>query len=276
MKMVFVGAGSMAEAMIQGIVQAPRLKHLDVWVTNHSDSQRLAYMKKNYNVETSYDRKNIFAHADIIVLAMKPKDAAEAMLQLREYLNKELLVISILAGLSLELINGMLGEKIAVARAMPNTSATIQESATGLSFNEYITEHQKETAISIFSSVGSVTIVRENQLDLVTGLAGSGPAYIYYVVEAMEQAAVELGLSAEEAKPFILQTLAGASKMLQNTPKPPSVLRKDITSPGGTTEAGIKKLEQYQVKEAIKACIKEATLHSGKLRAQFEQNNKIY
>ena len=272
MKILFIGAGSIAEAMIQGIVQAPNLNKLDIWVTNCSNRERLDTLQHKYSVQISYDLRALLSGADVIILAMKTKDARGAMQDIHQYITEDQLVISVLAGLSLQFINRMLGETIAIARAMPNTSATIQQSATGLSFNEYVTTQQQGIVRSIFSSIGTVTVVDEQQLDLVTGLSGSGPAYVYYVAEAMEQAAVELGLPAEEAKRFILQTLTGASKMLEATNKPPCVLRQAITSAGGTTEAGIKKLDQYHAKEAFKACIKEATEHSGRLRSQFEHN----
>lgn len=273
-KVVFIGAGSMAEAIIQGIVKTPHLTELDLWVTNRSDQSRLDAIKELYSIKISYDLQLLLQDADVVVLAMKPKDAKEAMDDIRPFLKQEQLIISVLAGLSLKFINGILGNSRAIARAMPNTSATIQQSATGIAFNQHVSAKQQGLALSIFSAIGTVTIVDEERLDVVTGLSGSGPAYIYYVVEAMQQAAVELGMSEAEAKPFIIQTLAGASQMLSSTNQSPELLRKAITSAGGTTEAGVKKLEQYHVKEAFKSCIKEATEHSGRLRAQFEQIEK--
>ncbi|KIL45899.1 pyrroline-5-carboxylate reductase [Jeotgalibacillus campisalis] len=273
MKVVFLGAGSMAEALIQGMVQAPKLKDMDLWVTNRSDFDRLQKIKDSYQINISYDLGTMLNGTEIIVLAMKPKDAKAALETIRHYVTPDQLIISVLAGLSSEFIAERLKFNMPIARAMPNTSASIQQSATGLAFNEFVSERQQGLAFSIFSAVGTVTIVDESRLDLVTGLSGSGPAYIYYVVEAMEQAAVELGLTPEEAKPFILQTLEGASKMLTLTNQSPSNLRKAITSEGGTTEAGIKQLEKHHVKEAFKDCIKEATEHSGRLRTLFEQSD---
>ncbi|MDG5470717.1 pyrroline-5-carboxylate reductase [Jeotgalibacillus sp. ET6] len=271
MKVVFLGAGSMAESLIQGMIQAPNLKDINLWVTNRSDFARLQKIKDLYRVNISYDLGEIMKGAEVIILAMKPKDAKAALESIRSYVTQDQLIISVLAGLSIEFISERLTYSVPIARAMPNTSASIQQSATGLAFNTHVSPRQQGLAMSVFSAVGTVTIVEESRLDLVTGLSGSGPAYIYYVVEAMEQAAVELGLTQEEAKPFILQTLQGASKMLTMTNQSPSHLRKAITSEGGTTEAGIRELEKHHVKEAFKACIKEATEHSGRLRTLFEQ-----
>ncbi|MBM7577505.1 pyrroline-5-carboxylate reductase [Jeotgalibacillus terrae] len=268
MKIVFVGAGSMAEAMIKGMKNSNEFKHTDIWVTNRHDNVRLNKLSENYGVKSTYDFPQLFDQADIIILAVKPKDAKEALTSIKPFYNEQLL-ISVLAGLSISFIEHILARG-AIARAMPNTSAMIGESATGLSFNSQLSDSQKDVARSIFSSIGSVTYVEESRLDLVTGLSGSGPAYIYYVVEAMEKAAADLG---DDAMPFIIQTLKGAAHMLETSNQSPENLRKAITSEGGTTEAGIAELDCRQVKDAFAACIKEATDHSERLRRQFEQTH---
>ncbi|TFE03154.1 pyrroline-5-carboxylate reductase [Jeotgalibacillus salarius] len=266
MKIVFIGAGSMAEAMIKGMKNASSFEHDELWVTNKNDSARLELLSEKYGVHRSYDLSSLLDEADVVILAMKPKDAKEALASIQPHLRQQL-IISVLAGLSISFIENIIGEA-AIARAMPNTSAMIGQSATGLSFNDHILDSQRVTVLSIFSAIGSVTCVEEARLDLVTGLSGSGPAYIYYIVEAMEKAASELG---EDAMPFIIQTLKGAAHMLETSNLSPEDLRKAITSEGGTTEAGIAQLESRHVKDAFAECIKEATDHSGRLRRQFEQ-----
>lgn len=270
MKIVFIGAGSMAEAMIKGMKQAPAFFQDDIWVTNKNDQKRLLLLTETYEIKSSYDTRSLLSDADIIILAVKPKDAREALQKIQPYMDGQLL-ISVLAGLSIGFIENMIG-KMPIARAMPNTSAMIGQSATGLSFNEHILDSQRTLAIAIFSAIGSVTQVEESRLDLVTGLSGSGPAYIYYIVEAMEKAAAELGA---DAMPFIIQTLKGAAHMLESSERSPEELRKAITSEGGTTEAGIAQLEYHHVKDAFTECIKEATDHSERLRRQFEQAHNI-
>jgi pyrroline-5-carboxylate reductase len=264
-KLVFVGAGSMAEAMISGIGANGLLPGDQIWVTNKQDANRLNTLEQRYGVKTTYDYDELFSDVDAVVLAMKPKDAAAAIEDIKFYLAEGMLVISVLAGVSIEAIEAASGKSLAVARAMPNTSAAIGKSATALAVNEHVTGMQKMLVKELFNTVGLTAIVAECQLDAVTGLSGSGPAYIYYLVEAMEKSAAEIGLEKHTAKQLIIQTLLGAAEMLTKSDKEPAQLRFDVTSPGGTTEAGISILEQHGVQSAFISCIKEATAQSKRL-----------
>jgi pyrroline-5-carboxylate reductase len=264
-KLVFVGAGSMAEAMISGIGASGLLPGDQIWVTNKQDANRLNTLEQRYGVKTTYDYDELFSDVDAVVLAMKPKDAAAAIEDIKFYLAEGMLVISVLAGVSIEAIEAASGKSLAVARAMPNTSAAIGKSATALAVNEHVTGMQKMLVKELFNTVGLTAIVAECQLDAVTGLSGSGPAYIYYLVEAMEKSAAEIGLEKHTAKQLIIQTLLGAAEMLTKSDKEPAQLRFDVTSPGGTTEAGISILEQHGVQSAFISCIKEATAQSKRL-----------
>lgn len=264
-KLVFVGAGSMAEAMISGIGASGLLPGEQIWVTNKQDTDRLKALEQKYRIKRTYDHGELFENADGIVLAMKPKDAAAAIEEIKPYLTEGMLVISVLAGVSIEAIEAAAGKALAVARAMPNTSAAIGKSATALAVNTKVNETQKTKVKELFDTVGLTTFVEEYQLDAVTGLSGSGPAYIYYLVEAMEKSADEIGLEKRTAKELIIQTLLGAAEMLTKSDKEPAQLRFEVTSPGGTTEAGISILEQHGVQTAFVSCIKEATAQSKRL-----------
>lgn len=264
-KLVFVGAGSMAEAMISGIWASGLLPGDDMWVTNKQDTQRLQTLEQRYGVQTTYNYDELFSDTDAVVLAMKPKDAASAIEEIKSYLTDGMLVISVLAGVSIAAIESAAGVSLAVARVMPNTSAAIGKSATALAVNEQVTDEQKKLVKDLFNTIGLTATVEESQLDAVTGLSGSGPAYIYYLVEAMEQSAAEIGLEKQTAKQLIIQTLLGAAEMLIKSDKEPSQLRFEVTSPGGTTEAGIRILEKHEVQSAFISCIKEATAQSKKL-----------
>lgn len=264
-KLVFVGAGSMAEAMISGIGASGLLPGEQIWVTNKQDANRLNTLEQRYGVKATYDYDELFSDADAVVLAMKPKDAAAAIEDIKFYLAEGMLVISVLAGVSIEAIEAAAGKSLAVARAMPNTSAAIGKSATALAVNEQVTGMQKMLVKELFNTVGLTAIVEECQLDAVTGLSGSGPAYIYYLVEAMEKSAAEIGLEKQTAKQLIIQTLIGAAEMLAKSDKGSAQLRFEVTSPGGTTEAGISILEQNGVQSAFISCIKEATAQSKRL-----------
>jgi pyrroline-5-carboxylate reductase len=264
-KLVFVGAGSMAEAMISGIGASGLLPGEHIWITNRQDINRLDLLNKRYGVKTTYDYDELFNEADAVVLAMKPKDAQAAIEEIKSYLAERMLVISVLAGVSIAAIEAASGKSLAVVRAMPNTSAAVGKSATALAVNSKVTETQKLLVKELFNTVGLTSMVEEVQLDAVTGLSGSGPAYIYYLVEAMEKSAAEIGLEKQTAKQLIIQTLLGAAEMLTKSDKEPAQLRFEVTSPGGTTEAGISILEQHGVQNALISCIKEATAQSKRL-----------
>lgn len=264
-KLVFVGAGSMAEAMISGIGASGLLPGEQIWVTNKQDTDRLETLVQKYGSKATYDLGLLFKDADAVVLAMKPKDAAAAIGEIKSYLSKGMLLISVLAGVSIDAIETAAEKSLAIARAMPNTSAAIGKSATALAVNSHVSEAQKLLVQELFNTVGLTTIVEEYQLDAVTGLSGSGPAYIYYLVEAMEKSAAEIGLEKQTAKQLIIQTLLGAAEMLTKSDKEPAQLRLEVTSPGGTTEAGISILEQHGVQSAFVSCIKEATAQSKRL-----------
>lgn len=257
-KLVFVGAGAMAEALISGMIENHLLDPKNIWVTNRSNKQKLESLGKQYGVQTTYDLKTLFAGADTIVLAMKPKDAIPAIRNISSYITEQMLIASVLAGISISTIEDLAGKQIAVARAMPNTSAAVGKSATGVAVNDKVSKQQMETIQKLFGTVGLTTFVTEDQLDAVTGLSGSGPAYIYYVVEALENSAVELGMAKTAANELIVQTLLGAAEMLKTSPKPAAKLRQEVTSPGGTTEAGLKILEENAVGDALIACVKAA------------------
>ena len=264
-KLVFIGAGSMAEALISGIVENQLVDGKDIWVTNQQNEKKLALLQTQYGIHYTYDLHLLFQGADAVILAMKPKDAANAISKIKGYLTKDILLISVLAGVSIETIEMLAEQRLAIARAMPNTSAAVGQSATAIAVNQRVTEQQSRIISELFATVGMTAFVAEDDLDAVTGLSGSGPAYIYYLVEAMENSAAEIGLERAMAKELIVQTLIGAAEMLKTSEKTPSQLRKDVTSPGGTTEAGIQILQENGVQEAFIACIKAAAARSRKM-----------
>ncbi|MDX8344884.1 pyrroline-5-carboxylate reductase [Rossellomorea sp. YZS02] len=254
MKTLFIGAGSMAHALMSGALKAGVLRSEEVYVTNRANRQRLDEIMHEFCVR----RMNRDTPYDVVVLAMKPKDFHEAAESIRPHLSEDTLVISVLAGITLEHISDRLSFNGAIARAMPNTSAALGKSATAVSFNGNLSHSQKVWTKILFESVGMATEVEEEKLDLITALSGSGPAYIYYIAEIMKNAAVELGLEEELAESMVTQTIAGASAMLSESGLEAGELRRNVTSAGGTTEAGIAKLEHHQVRDAFFQCITSA------------------
>jgi len=274
-KIVIVGAGSMAEAFISGILENGLIERQNVWVTNNSNEKRLAGLKERYGIRSTYDLNTLFKDADIVMLAMKPKDADSAIETIREHLTEQMLVVSVLAGVSMNTLETLARKSLSIARAMPNTSAAVGKSATAIAVNGRVSEHQLKTTKQLFGTVGLARFVEEEQLDAVTGLSGSGPAYIYYLIEAMENSAAEIGLEKEMAKELIVQTLIGAAEMVRNSSKSSQQLRLDVTSPGGTTEAGIRILEENGVQQAFISCIQTATAQSKKMGSALDSQLKV-
>ncbi|PLS07339.1 pyrroline-5-carboxylate reductase [Bacillus halotolerans] len=267
-KIGFVGAGSMAEAMINGFLQSGITKPENIYITNRSNEERLNELKEMYGVRPCRDKSEFFTQTDIVILAFKPKDAAESIDSIRPYM-KDQLVISVLAGLTIETIQHYFGRKLAVIRVMPNTSAAIRKSATGFSVSAEASQDDITAAKALLETIGDATLVEEQHLDAVTAIAGSGPAYLYRYIEAMEKAAKKVGLEEETAKKLILQTMAGATDMLRQSGKQPAQLCKEITSPGGTTEAGLRALTEARFEEAIIHCIEETAKRSAEIKEQF-------
>ncbi|GIN19918.1 pyrroline-5-carboxylate reductase [Siminovitchia fordii] len=265
MKISFIGAGSMAEAIIAGLIEKNICRGQDIFVTNREDREKLGQLERRYGIQSTYDMEGLIKNADMVIFAVKPKDADSALQKIQPYIQSDTFFISVMAGISIAFMEEKLKVPCAVARAMPNTSASVGKSATAVAFNQYASVNQRELAATVFSSIGITAVVEENKLDAITALSGSGPAYIYYVVEAMEQSAREIGLDSNMAKQLILQTLAGAAEMLGTSDCPASELRKAVTSPGGTTEAGIKILQKNNVEDAFIQCIKAAAEQSKRL-----------
>lgn len=258
-KVAFIGAGSMAEAIIAGLAKDESLvKRENIVATNKLNEDRLEELQHKYGISTIVGKAAVVRDADIIVLSMKPKDLAEAVEDIKDFVNEDQVIVSVIAGASCDLIAGLFGKKVPVIRTMPNTSAMIGYSATALSKGEYATEAQLKDAIALFETVGSAFVVEEDEMHAVTSISGSGPAYFYFMVEAMEEAAKKVGLRDEIAHDLIIQTIVGAGQMLKETTVDPGTLRKNISSPGGTTQAGIETLATENFQEAVIACVQRA------------------
>ncbi|WLR49693.1 pyrroline-5-carboxylate reductase ProI [Bacillus tianshenii] len=268
-KLAFIGAGNMAEAIISGLLQQQLYRPNQLFVTNRSNKEKLQAMSEKYKINATHDKKMMLQEANVLVLAVKPKDVAATLDTFKAYIRADHVIISVAAGVSTSTITELLDKQIAVVRSMPNTSAATGESATALSAGSYATNAHLQLAIELFETIGTVSVVEEADLHAVTGLSGSGPAYVYYLVEAMEQAALDLGLEGETAKELILQTIIGAAKMLQTSHKSPETLRKEVMSPGGTTEAGLQVLADYDAQEAMITCIKRAAQRSEEMGAEL-------
>lgn len=244
----------MAEAILRGLTETQVAAPSKITVLNRQNADRLRELNGRYGVVpaiTPESRIDALSSADIIVLGMKPKDAAEALLSLKPLLREDQMLVSLIAGLSIETMETLIGRKQPIVRTMPNTSSTIGLGATGISFSEAVSPQGRELSLAMFGAVGLTTVVEEPLLETVTAVSGSGPAYIYYMMEAMISAGVAQGLTQEAARELTVQTVLGAAEMVRQTGEEPADLRRKVTSPNGSTQAAIETLERQQFTEAV-------------------------
>ncbi|MDQ0418818.1 pyrroline-5-carboxylate reductase [Croceifilum oryzae] len=261
----FIGAGSIAEAMITGLTRGKVIQPRNIAVVNRSNHVRLQELEDRYQLSRHSHDEQAILESDVIVLAIKPKFAGQVLQDWGPKFRKNQLILSVIAGVSTDQIEAACPQKVAVVRTMPNTSAAVGRSATAICSGRHVKEHDISTAKTILEAIGIVIEVQEPQMDAVTGLAGSGPAYFYYMVEAMQKAGVYVGLEADIARQLLIQTCIGAAEMLLHTGKEPSRLREEVTSEGGTTFAGLTTLKKFHFEEAICEAIFKATERSQEL-----------
>ena len=254
MKLTIIGAGNMAEAILKGILDKSVLKASDITLTDVS-AERLEYIDKTYKVNTNSSNITAINSATAIIIAVKPQNIDQVLEELHQTA-KDQLIISIAAGITIAKIDPE--TKYKVVRAMPNTPALIGEGATALAFNNNVTDNDKELASKIFNSLGITVVVNEEQLNAVTGLSGSGPAFVFRLIEAFIQAGLSLGLDEETASKLALQTFIGSSKLAADNKKSLEALVEQVSSPNGTTVAGREILESSNIKEKIIETIKRA------------------
>jgi pyrroline-5-carboxylate reductase len=261
-KLAIVGAGMMGEALARGLFASGWAPDDLVLVDIRSD--RLDEIGAALGVETSDDSSVASKQAAGVLLAVKPQDAPTALEQIASSIGSAGLV-SIVAGLTTATIEGHLGHGSSVVRAMPNTPARVGKGVTALASGSHATKATRNLGEAVFSAVGPVVWLDEEQLDAVTALSGSGPAYVFYLAEAMVDAGVELGLARDVAETLAFATIEGAGVMLQQTGEQPATLRQQVTSPGGTTAAAIEVLETKQARVLIAEALRAARDRSREL-----------
>lgn len=269
-KVAFLGAGSMAESMIAGVVKSGKIRPEHVFVTNKSNGARLLRLEDRYGVNGLPQNEMPFEEIDIFILAMKPNGAGEAVEALKDKISPDQLVVSVLAGISTGFMEENLNPGQQVVRVMPNTSSMIQESATAMSSGKNTTKANMDDVKELLSCMGKVFLIEEDQMDIFTGLAGSGPAYFYYLMEHMEQVGTENGMDEKMVREIIAQTIFGAAKMIMEKDEKPAVLRKNVTSPNGTTASGLNALRKYNGGQAIAQAVNHAAKRSKEMNRELE------
>jgi pyrroline-5-carboxylate reductase len=261
----FLGYGNMGSAILEGLIHNEVIEGHHAAVYDPSTDRQ--YAAERLGVTIYPTPANLAANVDILMLAVKPQMMGEALEPIQQALTEDVLVISIAAGLSMDRLREQLGGHKRLIRAMPNTPCLAQAGATGIALSDVCSEEDKHTAVTIFAAVGVCEVVPEKDIDAVTAVSGSGPAYFFRMVEALTDAGVAEGLPYSVASELAAQTLYGAGKLLQSTGDAPSVLRERVTSPGGTTAAALQQLEADDYSGVIRRAVGAAAKRSRELGA---------
>jgi pyrroline-5-carboxylate reductase len=263
MKIGFVGSGKMATALVCGAADSGAFAREDILVSDAVPgvAEKLAETAK---VTAVAGNAELVAQAAVLVLCVKPYDALEALRSLGKAAEDKL-IISIVAGLPLAALQDAAGPSARLVRVMPNTPALVHRGAAAYALGPNVSPKDAELTEKLFGAVGVIVRVKEKLLDVVTGLSGSGPAYVYLVIEALSDAGVLMGLPRDLSLKLAAQTVAGAAQMVAETGRHPAVLRDEVTSPGGTTIAGIEALEAGAVRSAFLSAVRAATERSREL-----------
>lgn len=254
----FVGAGNMAGAMIKGIIESGYCRPEDIYI---SDKRREAVeeLVSRHGVKGCKDNNELMRICRTVVLAVKPQNMKEMLDGIKADVTNEHFLISIAAGIPLDVVRSAVEKNAFFARAMPNTPALVQSGISAICFGDGVTGGLMEKAKMIFDSVGSSVILPESLMDAVTALSGSGPGYLFRLMEAMTQAGVEVGLDEATSRLLVIETFVGAARLAKITDRPLSKLREMVTSPGGTTAAGLAVIEEADVAGVIRSAIRAAT-----------------
>lgn len=250
-----IGAGVMGETLLSGLVRAGR--RVDNLLVGEKRPERVAELEERYGVVVTSNTEAA-DKADTVALVVKPQDMGEVLDEIAPVLRSGQLVVSLAAGITTTFIEARVPEGVAVVRVMPNTPALVDEGMAAIAPGTHCDDAHLAEVEQLMASTGKVLRVPERQMDAVTAISGSGPAYLFYVVEAMIEAGVHLGLPRATATDLVVQTVVGSATMLRETGTHPVVLREQVTSPGGTTAAALRELEVHKVRAAFLAALEAA------------------
>jgi len=278
-KIGFIGAGNMGEAMINGLIKSGLYRPAQVWASDVRGA-RLRQLQDMYKINTTQENTELFDRVDVLILAVKPQHMDEILAGLASTFPLSIkgvkLIISIAAGFPIKRIEGHLYSRLdenskgllPIVRVMPNTPALVLAGISGMSGNRYVRDSDLGEARSILGAIGRVIEFEEKDLDAVTALSGSGPAYVFYFIESLVEAGAGLGLRPSHALTLTLETIKGSVKLLEETGEAAASLREKVVSRGGTTEAALRVLERHRVKGHLAEAIRAAAQRSKQMKAQ--------
>ena len=246
----FIGAGNMATALISGLINSDQ--SASKIIASSPEQEHLEKLSKDFGIKTTNNNLEIVDNSDIVILAVKPNIVQAVIDEIKDVAtDKDILIISIAAGVKIEKIESQLGSPMRVIRAMPNTPASIMEGVTAICANSNAQSNDIENAKLLFECVGKITHINEKDIDIFTALIGSGPAYIFYLIESLLDSSKNLHLPELEKKDLIASMISGAANLVLNSDESPNVLRKKVTSPGGVTQTAIEEFETEGLKEIL-------------------------
>ena len=260
-RFAFIGGGNMAEALIKGLLSGLGVTPQQIMATDVVPERR-TYMQTTYGITASADNKHAVQESTVVVLAVKPQIMPMILEEIAPVVNSEKLVISIAAGITLQTLQRALGDSRRVVRVMPNTPALVLAGAAGISPGKAATAQDIALVERIFNAVGRAMVVSDEMMDVVTGLSGSGPAFIFALIEGLSDGGVLMGLARQTATLLAAQTVLGAAKMVLETGKHPGELKDMVTSPAGTTIAGMQALESGGLRGLMMEAVRRATERS--------------
>ena len=261
-----IGAGNIGRALVGGMLAGDALIEPErVWATRRSEDALQALAEEFPGLRTTTDNAEAARAASVVILAVKPQSADDVIEEIRKGTGADALVISVLAGRTTGGLQAAFGKELPVVRAMPNTPALVDEGATALAAGRFAGEGDLAVARRIFEAVGAAEVVEEHLMDAVTGLSGSGPAYVYMFIEALTDAGVKQGLPRRAAARLAAQTVYGASVLAVETEKHPALLRDEVTTPGGTAIAAVAELEDHGLRTTLIDAVATATERSKEL-----------
>lgn len=260
MKIGFIGCGNMATAMIRGILDSGRAQHAEIMASAHSD-QTKKKIRQELKIRAAESNREVVAFADVVFLAVKPQYYEEVIAEIKEEIRKEQMIVTIAPGKTLSWLAERMGSDVKIIRTMPNTPAMVKEGMMGMCGNELVTEEDLQRVKTICESFGKAEVIPESLIDVVVGVSGSSPAYVFMFIEAMADAAVADGMPRAQAYKFAAQAVLGSAKMVLETGKHPGELKDMVCSPGGTTIEAVRVLEEKGMRSAVieasKACVKK-------------------
>jgi len=262
--LAILGAGVMGETVLSGLLRAGW--HADQIVATDRRLERQHELTARYGIKMLENTEAV-AEAETVILVVKPQDMSDLLSEIAESIKPGTLVVSLAAGVDTTFIESRLPEGVAVVRVMPNTPAQVDEGMAAISPGSHSTQDHLDRVTEILSATGRVITVPERYQDAVTAISGTGPAYLFFVVEAMIEAGVHLGLPRDTATELVVQTMLGSAKLLRETGEHPTVLRERVTSPGGTTAAAVRQLEDHKVRAAFLRAMEAARDRSRELAA---------